>query len=140
MDHEPADDKVDTMPPFWREYMMSKWLGLQPDAEYRRAFEARKPALGLNSREVSYVDVIAVCTLSCIRKCMYCTYVKVDYLVAHSRHPDLLPTQRRSLFHLIRGQMLRHLISTSGCTTVIELANVLKLELKAGIPAPVPDW
>jgi hypothetical protein len=112
--HEPSDDVVSTLPPFWRSmFIMS--TGRSPEAEYRKDFEARPPALGL-------------------------TGAQINELEAHGNHPQLLPTQRRSLFGNVQSTMLRHLIPASGCATLADLCHALREELQGGTPAPVPDW
>lgn len=113
--HEPGDDVVSTAPQFWRDQVIMGSMGMSPEAEYRRAFEARPPALGL-------------------------TAAQLDELEAHTHHPQLLPTQRRSLFRMVKSSMLRSLIPTPGCQTLADLCRVLREELQRGTPAPVPEW
>lgn len=89
--------------------------GRSPEAEFRRAFEARPPALGLTSSQI-------------------------DALLVHSKNPKLSASQVRGFFGSIQSSMLRSLIPTSGCGTMADLCAVLHAELKSGIPALVPDW
>jgi hypothetical protein len=90
-------------------------MGMSPEADYRRAFEARPPALGLAAAQISELE-------------------------PHPAHPQLLPTHRRSLFRMAQSPMLRSLISTWGCSTLADLCGVLRAEFQSGSPAPVPEW
>jgi hypothetical protein len=112
--HEPCDDIIDTAPS-WYNTKMLMYEPACPEACSRREFEARKPALGLSLAEV-------------------------DELEAHEKLEDLLPVQRRKLFHLLRSALLRHLIPCDGCSTVTALCGVLRAEIASEVPAPVPEW
>lgn len=55
-------------------------------------------------------------------------------------HARAHASQRRSLFKMLRSDMLQQLISTDGCTTVDHLFAILRAEIESGNPAAVPDW
>jgi len=106
---------IDTTPSWWNSFTMGL-SGIQPDAEYRSAFESRRqPAMGL-------------------------TNIQLDMLEQHVNHPQLHPSQKRTLLSLVRSQMMRSLISPNRCSTVADCVTVLRKELESGVCASVPDW
>ena len=86
-----------------------------PEAEYRKDFEARKPALGLTEEDLVELE-------------------------SHWELPGLEPVQKRRYFRMLRNKVLRMLIPCSGCADVPALVAVLRAELESGVPAAVPDW
>jgi len=86
-----------------------------PDAEHRKAFEARSVALGFSRSRIAE-------------------------LVAFSEDPNLAPVQKRLLIKTLRSSMLRSLIPCPGASDLPSLASILLAEHDSGVPAPVPDW
>ena len=79
---EPSDNIIDTTPAWWMSFTMGL-VGMRPDAEYRSAFESgRRPAMGLTSSQL-------------------------DMLEQHVNHPQLHPSQKRTLLSLVRSHHLR---------------------------------
>lgn len=91
-----------------------KYIAL-PDAEGRKMFEKRLPALGLSIADI-------------------------DALSAEVQNKAFPPVLRRYLFRRIRSHMMRQLISCDNCHSVGSLCDVLRAEAASGIPAPVPAW
>ena len=113
-EHFWLDHDFPTVPEWWQG-LIDRITVMRPEAQYRKAFEARLPALGLTAAEI-------------------------DSLETHSQNPQLLPVQSRIFFWKARTLLLTMMIPVSGCTTVPDLCRVLRAELSSGIPSPVPDW
>jgi hypothetical protein len=86
-----------------------------PDAMGRSEWEQRSPALSLNEKNI-------------------------QALQQHAASPKLLDVQRRIMFDVLREKMLVQLISCSGADSVEALCDILRAELKCGVPAPAPTW
>mmetsp|Transcript_14917 Transcript_14917/g.33285 ORF Transcript_14917/g.33285 Transcript_14917/m.33285 type:complete len:224 (-) Transcript_14917:355-1026(-) len=115
LNHSPSDETIPTYTPNMRAWLIDNHFeGFpRPDAEYKREFLKRKPAMGASA----------------------------DILAEIRVHNALLPAvQQRKLFNSLRGQMLRQLIPCPGAKTVEELCGLLEAELDSGVPAPVPEW
>jgi hypothetical protein len=86
-----------------------------PSAEHRRSFEARAPVLGLSLADIKSIE-------------------------HHASDASLFPVQQRDLFHLLRSNMLRSLISTDQLSTTAQLCDKLRSLAESDLPSPVPDW
>lgn len=102
-------------PPRALKEVMHLTMMIRPDAEHRRAFEGRAPAMGL-------------------------TEAQIDDIAVRARDEALPGVELRRFFCMLREMMLRVLISCDGCRSVDDLLDVLRAEVTSGVPAPVPDW
>ncbi len=64
----------------------------------------------------------------------------IDEINPHLQLPGLKPVQKRRIFNLLRGTMLRSLISCSSCSNIEQLLCILREEIASGVQAPVPEW
>lgn len=113
--YEPNSGKAIDSPLFFRKWYTSTQLTYQADAEGRKEFEKRPPALGLNGRMLDEIE----------------------------GYPNILhvtTSQIRRFFELIKGTMLKNLISCNGSQTLSDLVSILREELSTGVPSPVPSW
>lgn len=111
-EREENESALCALPDWWTTFAMKQ---PNPDAEYRRAFEVRGPALGLTAAQLYELE-------------------------AAIQHPSLLPVQRRLAIRRLGGTMRRQLISTHGASTCGALVAILRDELESGEPSRVPDW
>ena len=118
---DPSDCAIPTLPPLLKNWILMGAIGDDsdsfmhpaPEAEYREEFERRPPALGANPRLLQGLEA----------------------------HYEILPpVQQRSMYRLVRSQMLRQLISCDGAATLPDLVGILRREMEAGTPSPVPEW
>eukprot|EP00750_Incisomonas_marina_P003242 INCI1296.2.p1 GENE.INCI1296.2~~INCI1296.2.p1 ORF type:complete len:508 (-),score=58.75 INCI1296.2:999-2522(-) len=116
---EKEDAKYDLQPgdrPTWFADISAKLLTtLEPVAEFKAAFEKRRPALGMTRAQIEELDAL-------------------------SKNPRLCRPARNRLFQSLRRVMLHQLISTSGASNIGHLCAILMAELESGKPAPVPSW
>lgn len=102
-------------PSWFADIHTKAFTSLVPVAEYKAAFEKRRPALGM-------------------------TRAQIEELEALSKNPRLCRPARNRLFQSLRRLMLHQLISTSGASNTGHLCAILFAELESGKPAPVPSW
>lgn len=110
--HDTSTDAINQIP---RWFILKTMDAPTPDEFDRSRFERRKPAFGL--------------TLS-----------EIDELEQHAQYPNMTQGSQRRFFRYLREAMCRSLISPSDCSTLSELCNILRAEVKSGVPAPVPEW
>ncbi|KAL9182089.1 hypothetical protein ACHAXT_012432 [Thalassiosira profunda] len=118
---DPSDCAIPTLTPLLKNWILMGAIGDDsdsfmhpaPEAETREEFERRPPALGANPRLLRGLEA----------------------------HYEILPpVQQRSMYRLVRSQMLRQLISCDGAATLPDLVGILRREMEAGTPSPVPEW
>ena len=110
-DFDERGARIPTYPQTWRKISDL----MIPDAMGRSEWEQRSPALGLNEKSIQALE-------------------------QHAASPMLLDVQRRLIFRRLRSTMLRQLISCCGAGSVDALFEILRAELKGGVPAPAPAW
>ena len=111
----PNSSTLPDLPLFVRNQILEDEDVPAPDALDREEFEMRRPALGWTADQIQECSDL-------------------------NKNPLFQPVQKRRLFRMVRSRMLHQLISTSGCSTVEELLDILRQELTSGVPAPVPAW
>ncbi len=111
--HSPSDDEIPTLTPTLRGWLLLDGMDSSPEEENRARFESRPPALGMTPDISSELK---------------------------SHYATITPIQQRQMFSLLRGHMLRQLISCDGADKFEALVDILENEMKSGTPAPVPQW
>lgn len=101
--------------PVWFRNWVMEGSKYQADAEGRKKFESRPPALGLSAR-------------------------MIDDIEGYPNIRGVTASQVRQFTSSIRGQMLRNLISCNDCKTLSDMVPILREEISTGVPSPVPSW
>jgi len=117
-DSYPSPDLPDGFREWWlgpEGWGGSSALAPSPEACERREFEERQPGMRMTLR-------------------------LIDAIIAHDSRSDVLPVQRRRVYQIIRGHMLRNLIPCSDCSTIHELLAIIRAEIESNTCSPVPDW
>ena len=113
-DYTPGSSIAPDYPSWYRDWLMRD-IEYQPDAEGRKDFEKRPPALGFSSKMIDDIE----------------------------RYPNtkmVTTSQIRRFTNTIKRKMLRNLISCNDCKTLSDLVLILREELSNGVPSPVPSW
>ena len=114
MDYQPGSSPLPDEPSWFLDRIRHHPLA-RPEAEFRREFEKRSPALGFNQENL-------------------------DSILQYVNTLGVLPHQIRKFFEFVREMMLNQLIPCDNCKDIPDLVAILQAELSSGIPAPVPSW